>query len=50
MFVTSIVIIMLSFLMIMFRMYHQEIQLMEYCVLKTLVPVYLNGSVSFDNV
>ena len=41
---------MLSFLMIMYYIYHQEIKSMEYYVLNNLVPVHLNGSVFFDNV
>ena len=50
MLVTSIVINLLSFLMIMYWIYHQEMQLMECYVLNSLVPVYLNESVRFNNV
>ena len=50
MLVTSIVINLLSFLMIMYWIYHQEMQLMECYVLNILVPVYLNESVRFNNV
>ena len=37
-------------LMIMYCIYRQEIQLMKCCVLNNLVPVYLNGSMRFENV
>ena len=44
-----IVINLLSFLMAMYCMRQQEIQLIQWVVQNSLVPVYLTGSVCFDN-